>query len=152
MTKTDSSSRQSPCQPGKITWPVLPTRNLWPASCSPLVKGSMSPSRKRSGRISLGAQSHQHHGSPLDATVGHGLRRKSLTYVLLNPFDNDLAFEHQQPGLGLSLTHTFHEQLRSNAARDDGRARRLFAHRARSHLPRVAHRKPPLRDSAPETR
>ncbi len=95
-------------RPGRMTWPILQGEPASQAYILPLFEGSYVPADSAEWRGLLDQM--------LPASTIEGLsmpfwgvdcRGYTLTYVLTNPFDNELALAGEGPGIGLKLTHEF---------------------------------------------
>jgi hypothetical protein len=95
-------------QPGKLTWPVVAPDERLRGILLPLGEGFYIPVREPLWQDFALQQSPIHTMETLSMPLwGIDYGNRSLTYILMNPFDNELTLERQGTGLGLRLTHAF---------------------------------------------
>jgi hypothetical protein len=94
--------------PGRFTWPIVGRDSIVEAYILPLFEGSYVPSGNAEWLAFLVQQ------SPLNTTEGLSMPfwgvdcgNYSLTYILANPFNNELLFEEHEGRIGMQLTHEF---------------------------------------------
>src|SRR5579872_1345221 len=94
--------------PGSFTWPIVDSDAVASAYILPMFEGLYVPADDGQWARFLVAQ------GALSTTAGlsmpfWGMQRegRSLTYILTNPFNNELEFRQTTRGVGLSLTHSF---------------------------------------------
>jgi len=95
-------------EPGRLTWPLLSGQPAVKAYILPLFEGSYVPSEDPAWREFLASR------DPISTTEGlsmpfYGLDcgGLTLTCIVTNPFNNELAFQDDGGHLGLRLTHEF---------------------------------------------
>ncbi len=95
--------------PGSITWPLVPAAAS--AMMVPLFEGSYVPMTDTAWKKELvneysGINSTQDLSLPL---LGFELGDKTLSMLLLNPYNNKLSFSAEGKGLAVAVEHTFTE-------------------------------------------
>lgn len=94
--------------PGVFTWPVVPGKSAATAFVLPCFEGLYVPADD--GEWAKYLADH----SPMDTTAdlsmpfwGVQTGGRTLTYLLVNPFGNEMAFRDEGGRVGVALTHTF---------------------------------------------
>lgn len=93
---------------GACTWPVVGPERAYRAFILPLFEGLYVPANDREWSEFL--EKDGPHDTAGDLSMpfwGIDLGGHTLTYVLTNPFNNQLAFHNDSGRLGLALTHQF---------------------------------------------
>ena len=94
--------------PGKFTWPVVASHPQVRGVMLPFAEGFYIPVRDKLWQNFVLGESPIRTMENLSMPLwGIDCGDKSLTYILTNPFDDQLSFERKGDGLGLRLTHTF---------------------------------------------
>ena len=94
---------------GELTWPTVEPSSAPRAYVLPMFEGLYVPADDEPWAAFLARE------SPMNTTAGLSMPfwgldvggGRSLTYILTNPFNNELAFERNGKSLGLRLTHAF---------------------------------------------
>jgi hypothetical protein len=93
---------------GKFTWPITGSDPRVRGVMLPLAEGFYVPVHEKLWQEFVLNESPIRTMDNLSMPLwGLDYGERSLTYILTNPFDNQLAFERQGDGLGLRVTHTF---------------------------------------------
>lgn len=94
--------------PGKLTWPVLGNNPAVHAYVLPLFEGSYVPCENAQWLAFLTES------SPMNTTEGLSMPfwgldcdNYTLTYMLTNPFNNELVFEDREGRIAMRFTHEF---------------------------------------------
>lgn len=98
----------STTQPGEVIWPIVPARKEVRGYILPTFEGVYAPiadPRWQDFLVERGAMT-----TTADLSMpfwGLDFGKQTLTYLLVNPFHNELTFRKEKPNLSARLTHSF---------------------------------------------
>jgi hypothetical protein len=94
--------------PGTVSWPLLDPSKAVQAYILPMFEGLYVPAADHEWANFLEKQGSLNTTGDLSMPfIGLDCSGKTVTYILTNPFNNDLSFLQHNGNLSASLTHTF---------------------------------------------